>query len=585
MACRLRWTLAVLAANACASDSSLEEVSTGLGGSGVSAGGGTGGSADEGAAESDSGNEPPPEDEDEGAFEVPRASGRFVYSASASSDSVAVIDSSNLAIDVVAVGRGPTVVAPLFDATNAGSVAVLDQGSNDVALLHTGDDFTTTVVVRDVTAGANNLAVTPDGAFLFVYHDVDGASAQGPGSDQELTVLDIAADASHAMTVGAHPREIVFTSDSSTAYVVTDDGVNVIPIAQLGMLDKPDVIPVVSDPAVDPKTVEIRVAGDRAVALSRVDGEHEIVATDLGSAEQFSFVLPDIPTDLDLSTDATFALLTTPSVHGSRVYELPLPVDAGTEPIVHALPTEYVGLAQLSAAGDAIVLYTTVDPFDGDQTGGGEGTGGSGETTTGSDSGSSSESGASSTSDDGGGDTGAPMPDPDEDPRQRVTIVHRGTDGSWTDTVTLFVDDPIASVGIAPDGANAMLVHEMAALPEPGPAWSYTLVDLTKSFPVKKRQSTEVAPGAVLFTPEGDRAVVLLRNDELDVRRIDLIDLRSFIVEALVLGSPPEGAGYVDATAKLFVSQVHPTGRITFIDSSGAVETVTGYRLNDAVKD
>jgi hypothetical protein len=291
-------------------------------------------------------------------------------------------------------------------------------------------------------------------------------------------------------------------------------------------------------------------------------------------------VLPDIPTDLDLSADASFALLTTPSVHGSRVYELPLPVDGSTEPIVHALATEYVGLAQLSPAGDAIVLYTTVDPFDGDPTDGGEGSGGS-TTSTGTDSGSSS----GSSSDDGSTDSGGPMPDPNEDPRQRVTIVHRGADGAWTDTVTLFVDDPIESVGIAPDGANAMLVHEMSAIPDPGPAWSYTLVDLTKSFPVKKRQSTEVPPGAVLFTPEGDRAVVLLRDDELDVRRIDLIDLRSFIVGALVLGSPPEGAGYVDATAKLFVSQVHPTGRITFIDANGDVETVTGYRLNDAVKD
>lgn len=49
--------------------------------------------------------------------------------------------------------------------------------------------------------------------------------------------------------------------------------------------------------------------------------------------------------------------------------------------------------------------------------------------------------------------------------------------------------------------------------------------------------------------------------------------------------SPPEGTGYVDATDKIFVSQDHPTGRITFIDAAGGVETVTGYRLNDAVKD
>jgi hypothetical protein len=89
----------------------------------------------------------------------------------------------------------------------------------------------------------------------------------------------------------------------------------------------------------------------------------------------------------------------------------------------------------------------------------------------------------------------------------------------------------------------------------------------------------------VLFSPEGDRAVVLLRDDALGVQRIDRVDLRTFIVESLALGSPPEGAGYVDATAKIFVAQEHPTGRITFIDAGGDVQTVTGFRLNDAVKD
>ncbi|MFO0632889.1 MAG: hypothetical protein U0168_08575 [Nannocystaceae bacterium] len=94
--------------------------------------------------------EPPPQDEDEGDFRVPRASGRFVYSASTTSDSVAVIDSSNLTIDVVGVGRGPTVVVPIAGGgADQGRVAVLDQGSNDLALLSTAADFTTAVSVRD----------------------------------------------------------------------------------------------------------------------------------------------------------------------------------------------------------------------------------------------------------------------------------------------------------------------------------------------------------------------------------------------------------------------------------------------------
>ncbi len=95
----------------------------------------------------------------------------------------------------------------------------------------------------------------------------------------------------------------------------------------------------------------------------------------------------------------------------------------------------------------------------------------------------------------------------------------------------------------------------------------------------------EAKPSSVLFTPDGDRSVVLLRDDLAGVQRVDLVDLRSFIVDALGLGSPPEGAGHVEATDKIFVSQEHATGRITFLDRDGNVETVTGYRLNDAVKD
>jgi hypothetical protein len=581
---RAWWTCAPWALAAACGDFS-EEGALGADGSGLTGAGTEGGaSASASAGDSNSGGAddtggPPPEEEPDADFRVPRASGRFVYSASELTDSVAVIDSTNLAIDVVGVGRGPSVVVPILGSDDdGGHVAVLDQRSNDVALLTTTAAFTSSVVVREVTAGANNLAVSPDGAYVFVYHDVDGPEALGVGSDQEVTVLDIAGDTTYAMTVGAHPREIVFSADSARAYVVTDDGVNVVPVADLAILDKPDVIPVVSDPGVDPSTVEIHVAADRDVALSRVEGETEIVATDLVTRAQYSFALPNIPTDLDLAPDGSFAILTTPSTAGSRFWELALPVDAGSTPVPYELPTEYVGLAQIAPGADAIVLFTSVNPFvDGSQVLGGTTGGSSSSDGGGTSTGESSSSDGGST---GGSDTG---PDPDADPRLRVTLVRRDGD-AWGEAVTLFVDDPIQAVGIAPDGANALLLHTPDAADE-SPVWAYTLLDLSKTFPVKKRQTIETSPGPVLFSPEGDRAVVLLRDDALGVQRIDRVDLRTFIVESLALGSPPEGAGYVDATAKIFVAQEHPTGRITFIDAGGDVQTVTGFRLNDAVKD
>lgn len=599
LTCRAALVAAALALAACADASGGADFDTGIGGADGAAPGGDDGNADGGQGTGGPGGggdgEPPPEMEEEGDFRVPRASGRFVYSASEATDSVAVIDSTTLAIEVVGVGRGPTVVAPLSD---NGEVAVLDQGSDDVALLTTADDGSTTVHVLPTSPGANNLAVSPDDNLVFVYHDVDGPEQLGAGSDQELSVIDRAADTVHNMTVGAHPRDVVFDSTGSIGYVVTDDGVNVVPAADLAMIGLPDLIPVTDDPAIDPANLEIHVAGDQQIALARVAGEEQIFVTNLADGDRTTVNLPAAATDLDIAADGSFAIVMMPSVDGSRFIEFELPL---TGSLVNVeVPTEYVGLAHLAPDGATMLLYTTVNPFADAYVGGGAQPGAlgawdepsygelptgttTGEVPTGTTSdGSSSDGlpGDEGTTDDGGDDGGV---SPDDDPRQRITIARRGG-GDWSDRITLFVDFPIVSVGMAPDGQTAVLVHQMA--PEGGAVpWSYTLLDLSKEFPVKKLQTVEAEPGSIVFTPQGDRAVVLLRDDSAGVQRVDQVDLRSFIVDGLTLGSPPEGAGYVDATEKIFVSQEHPTGRITFIDREGGVETVTGFRLNDAVKD
>ena len=526
------------------------------------------------------GDIPPPEEEEEADFRVPRASGRFVYSASELTDSVAVIDSTTLSIDVVGVGRGPTVVAPLAaNGPQVGSVAVLDQGSDDVALLSTDANGNTTVQIVDATPGANNLVVSPDGRFLMVHVDVDGPEEIGPGSDQEITVLDVTTGAVYPMTVGAHPREIAFSSDSSRAFVVTADGVNVVDFSVIEMIGKPDIVPAYTDPGIDPEILEVQVAADLAIALARVEGRRTLVATDLLTREQQVFELDAVPTDLDIAADGSFAVLTVPRADGSQIVELPLPLGTGALR-TQVVSQEYVGLASLSPDGDTLLLYTTQNPFEGGnppddppETTGPDGS-------TGGDTDTDSTGGGASTT----GSEPEPNPDavpPNRDPRLRATIARRDGQG-WDTSITLFVDRPIKSVGIAPDGANGMLLHQPT---EDSVPYAYTLLDLAKEFPVKKLQTVEAAPEPILFTPDGSRAVVLLRDDARGVQRVDQVDLRTFIVEGLTLGSPPEGTGYVDATDKIFVSQDHPTGRITFIDDVGGVETVTGYRLNGAVKD
>ena len=68
----------------------------------------------------------------------------------------------------------------------------------------------------------------------------------------------------------------------------------------------------------------------------------------------------------------------------------------------------------------------------------------------------------------------------------------------------------------------------------------------------------------------------------LSTQEIQIINMDTFIVDLMALGSMPQAAGYAANTDKVFISQQHPSGRMTFMDVDGAnVKTITGYTLND----
>jgi len=513
--------------------------SAGAGGESGLTGAGDGGDDGEGSVP------PPPEDEEEGDFRVPETSGKYVYSASETTDRVAAINTDSLAIDVVDVGAGPTEVRAIpGQPVDAGAVCVLDVVSEDIALVRTSAEGVTTVELRDVTPSANDMRVSADGVWVVAYHDVDKGALIGPGSDQEVTLVSPeSSDESVFLTVGLHPRDVVFSPDSTKIFVTTDDGVNVIDLTVPTISGKPTLFPVVSDPAIDPQTLEVVVAPQSSQAIARVNGDSWLVLTDLETGEQTTLDLPGFPTDLDLGPDGTYALLTIPGQGGSSIVRVPLPATSSTDFEVFPIGEEYVGVAELADSGDAMILYTTQNPW--------EGTG-----------------------------TEPPL----GDPRRRFTIARIGA-GNWEDQTTLFTEVGIRAVGIEPSGRSAILLHDEASDIYPNAPWPYTIVDLSVPFPVKKVQTAEAKPGPVLFTPSGDRAAVIVRNDAASVRRVDLVNLDSFIVDGMNLGSPPQGLSYVELTDKIMVSQEHPTGRITFISGDGMVQTVTGFELSDAVKD
>jgi hypothetical protein len=107
-------------------------------------------------------------------------------------------------------------------------------------------------------------------------------------------------------------------------------------------------------------------------------------------------------------------------------------------------------------------------------------------------------------------------------------------------------------------------------------------VDLASGF--AKLQLTPAPVGDLAITPDASRAFVLLRNDATSIRLAQRIQLASFIVDDFPLGSPPVSLAALADTKRIFVSQLHSEGRISFIHwETGAVESVTGFELNGRI--
>lgn len=79
-------------------------------------------------------------------------------------------------------------------------------------------------------------------------------------------------------------------------------------------------------------------------------------------------------------------------------------------------------------------------------------------------------------------------------------------------------------------------------------------------------------------------AYVIVADPQTGLREVAVLDLTSFIVDAVTLGSHPSQIGTVVGTDRIYVSQEHALGRVSFIDvATGQLRTVTGFQLNSQV--
>jgi hypothetical protein len=473
----------------------------------------------------------PPEMEERRTFETPQAGARYVYVANPRRDTVAVIDSTSLAIRLAPTGDTPTYLATVPGKDIA---IVIDVGSRDATILRTEAGATRTSTVP-VVPGANALSVAPDGTHVVAWYDsgAAGAGAGVSGSFQDVSVITLGAtDQALAFSVGFRPSEVTFASDGSAAFVTTDDGVSILRFAEL---TTPRVAPLVRvDDGAGDAARDVSVTPDGHFALSRREGATQIQVVDLATRASTIVELGSPVTDLDLAPAADFALAVLRDAQ--TVVQIPLPAGLA-DSTVHRTTTldgEAVGSAAITPDGRTAVLYTTAAPV------------------------------------------------------ARLVILNLDTQA----VLPVRLRKGVRAFVMAPDGRTALVVHTKAAGSPQAPgldtdaiiarSYGYTVVDLASGF--AKLQLTTAPVGDLAITPDSTRAFLLLRDDAASIRLAQRIHLGSFIVDDFPLGSPPLSlAALVDST-RIFVSQLHPEGRISFIQwETGATESVTGFELNGRI--
>jgi YVTN family beta-propeller protein len=519
----------------------------------------------------------PPEKETIASFELPHAGPNYVYVANPASNSVAVINAKTQAIQIVEAGAQPRFLQTFGDTDAA---IVLNVASFDATIVRTNKDTGASTTSKvSVQRGSNAIAVAPDGKHAVVYYDQTFSGAAGtPGSFQDVSVLTLreGADKSVGMTIGFRPSAVSFSADGQKAFIVTEDGVSILDFAGIEKSGAglADLVPL-GDPGLI-KTLDVSITPDGRYALARQQNASVLRLVDLGSGAiqllDVATLVPAAPapeagappapipgdagdaappppptpppatppppapvTDLDLAPSGAYAMAVLRD--RSAVVRLPIP-DAFTRPstaTVTLVPGEIIGSVTLTPNEKYALLFTTV-----------------------------------------------------VDTNERLTILGLGA-GEKPHSYQL--RKSIQAIAVSPDDGTALVVHKK--LPgDPNQAGldveaqldrknGYSVVQLDTGR--AKLQVTAAPLGPFTIVPDGSELFILFNAAPL--YEVQMVDLLSFQIHPIELGSPPISVGAVPASERVFVGQSHPDGRISFIDwKTAAVQSVTGFELNSRIR-
>jgi hypothetical protein len=477
-----------------------------------------------------------PEPEERFNFQAPQPSRNYVFVANTALDTVARIDGDTLEIVSVEVGDEPTVVRAWAESDVA---AVLNEGSDDVSIIHSGSERIE-VVTLPIREGFNALIMAPGGEYALAYLDyTDYAPGDDLGRFQDVNLIRLREGEEEVfnVAVGFRVLEVEFDEEGERAFVITEDGISVIRMDDVRRDTSAQPIAVSSDLSEDALAVdrEVEITRDGSLALVRSSVLEGVNLINLRDRALVQVALPGVPTDLDLYPDSARAVAVLKGPRQVASLELGELLEDPEAVTLIDVPEGPLGLAAVDFEADLALLYSVTE--------------------------------------------GSPQ----------ITRLELDTGAQ----VVWDVRKALRGVHISPSGDRAMLFHAAIDTPRSNDAadvylansHAYTLLDLQTGF--TKLQTAPTEPGEFVFSGDNRFVFVVLNDVAAQVRQVDRVQMESFRVDSYTLGSPPEHIGLLpsDTLQRIYVSQQHPVGRMTFIDiETGESRTVTGYELNSQIQ-
>lgn len=476
-------------------------------------------------------SEPPPEQELEGSYRAPVATGSILWSANPDSNRVAVIETNSLEIQIAEAGFGPTYMAPIAETDGAHSSAiVINTLSQDATWFSVDRDRELTSATFPIHAAANRWAVSPEGRWAVAWSDASEIEAPDPTDGfQDLSLIDLDREQVTRLSVGYRPSQVVFDADERRAFVVAEPGISVIDLTG----DTPeavDLIEVTSATGSSLALGDIAITRDGGLALAREEGNSSVTVVPLNGESTWQIELTGPVTDLDVSEDGRRAVAVVRSTSELFVLDVERLDQADA---IHPLqvPDAIFGSVVIAPHADVAVLFTNAIES------------------------------------------------------HEATIVSIEDGAEFLAHRTVDLKAPVRAVFMAEDGEHAILLLDV---PEGSVKKGAFSVVPTKAERAPKIVGTDAPAVAVALAPQQPTtaALVTTRDDDSGSFSTHVVSFPGLVVDSFALASPPLATGVMGDAGLGYVAQSHPEGRVTFIDlGTLRARTLTGFELATKVVD